>query len=344
MPVYLNHNPPVGSEENCIHIGLINNMPDGALEATERQFLKLLDSVAGRVDVRLSLYALPEVPRTDVGRHRIKRLYSSIGNLWDSELDALIVTGTEPRTPNLKDEPYWDTFARVTDWAEQNTHSTVWSCLAAHAAILYTDGISRRRLHDKLFGVFECAPASDNSLTAGASSRLSMPHSRWNDVAENELTACGYDILTRSDDAGVDVFARQRNSLFVYFQGHPEYEANTLLLEYRREVGRYLKRERNTYPSMPSGYFDCDTADALTAVQDRLLSKRGDASLADFPTASMETKVANTWRSVGACIYSNWLAYLCAQKGIAPEITFELVCAPEGLVQSRRRSASLVRE
>jgi hypothetical protein len=39
--------------------------------------------------------------------------------------------------------------------------------------------------------------------------------------------------------------------------------------------------------------------------------------------------VANTWRSLGGCIYSNWLAYLCAQKGIRPEITFELVCVPE---------------
>ena len=126
MPVYLNSNPSVESTEKCIRIGLINNMPDGALEATERQFLKLLESAAGTVDVRLSLYALPEVPRTEVGRRRISRHYSNIENLWDSELDGLIVTGTEPKTSSLKEEPYWDSLTSVIDWAEHNTRSTIW--------------------------------------------------------------------------------------------------------------------------------------------------------------------------------------------------------------------------
>jgi homoserine O-succinyltransferase/O-acetyltransferase len=227
----------------------------------------------------------------------------------------------------LKDEPYWSTLAKVIDWAEHNTHSTVWSCLAAHAAILRIDGIKRRRLNDKLFGVFECARALDHPLTAGAYSNLRMPHSRWNDVSEDELTSCGYRVLTRSPDVGIDAFTKQRKSLFVFFQGHPEYEADTLLLEYRRDVGRYLKRERDTYPSMPRGYFDRDTADALTALRERLLSNRCAASLADFPTALVEKKVANNWRSLGACVYSNWLTYLCTKKEyrVEPETNSEPV-------------------
>jgi homoserine O-succinyltransferase len=335
MPVYLNANAPLTeSAASCIQIGLINNMPDGALEATERQFLKLLDSVAGAADVCLSLYALAEVPRTDVGQRRISRFYSGLENLWDSQLDGLIVTGTEPRTSNLQDEPYWASLTKVIDWAEHNTRSTVWSCLAAHAAILHTDGIGRRRLDDKLFGVFDCARASDHLLTSGADSNLRMPHSRWNDIPESQLKDSGYHVLARSDDAGVAAFSKQKKSLFVFFQGHPEYAANTLLLEYRREIGRYLKRERDTYPSMPRGYFDPETADALTEVQDRFLSIRGEASLADFPTALVETKVANTWRAVGACVYSNWLAYLSAQKGygVVETTTSEPACVRAGLV------------
>ena len=311
MPVYLNSNMASESTEKCIHVGLINNMPDGALEATERQFLKLLESAAGTVDVRLSLYALPEVPRTEVGRRRISRHYSNIENLWDSELDGLIVTGTEPKTSSLKEEPYWDSLTSVIDWAEHNTRSTIWSCLAAHAAVLHTDGITRLRRDEKLFGVFECAQASDHALTSGGYSNLRMPHSRWNDISEKELADCGYRVLLRSAEAGVDAFTRQGQSLFVFFQGHPEYEANTLLLEYRREVGRYLKRERATYPAMPSDYFDEDTRDALTALEHRL-SGSG-ATLSDFPTSVIEKKTTNTWQSVGACVYSNWLAYLCTQ-------------------------------
>src|SRR2546429_6417390 len=49
-----------------------------------------------------------------------------------------------------------------------------------------------------------------------------------------------YTTLFRS----VDMFVKELNSLFVFFQGHPEYEATTLLLEYRRDIKRFLRRER----------------------------------------------------------------------------------------------------
>jgi homoserine O-succinyltransferase len=297
-----------------IHIGLINNMPDGALEATERQFLSLLDSAADGVEVRLSLYALPDVPRAEPGRLRIGRFYAGIENLWNSRLDGLIVTGAEPHAPNLTDEPYWRSLTKVFDWAQHNTHSTVLSCLAAHAAVQYIDGIGRRRLGDKRSGVFECTQASDHELTVGVPSLLQMPHSRWNDVPENELMDCGYTVLTRAKDGSADAFVKQRKSLLVFFQGHPEYERNTLLLEYRRDVGRYLRRERDIYPAMPEGYFDRDTADVLTKLRQRALSNRNGDLLADFPTVQAEERTANTWHPAAARVYGNWLAYLCAQK------------------------------
>ncbi len=134
-----------GSEANCIDIGLINNMPDGALRSTERQFLTLLDTAADGVLVRLSLYALPGVPRNDSARAHINKFYAGIEDLWDRHLDGLIVTGTEPRAASLTDEPFWVSMTKVLDWAGDNTLSTIWSCLAAHAALLQSDGIVRRR-------------------------------------------------------------------------------------------------------------------------------------------------------------------------------------------------------
>lgn len=297
-----------------IHIGLINNMPDGALEATERQFQTLLDSVANGVPVRLSLYALPDVPRAEAGRLRISRLYSGMENLWNSRLDGLIVTGAEPQTPNLKDEPYWGSLTKVLDWAEHNTHSTVLSCLAAHAAVQHIDGIERRRLGDKRFGVFPCVQTSDHPLMAGVPSLFQMPHSRWNDLPERELADCGYRVLTRAKDSVVDAFVKQRKSLFVFFQGHPEYESNTLLIEYRRDIGRYLRRERDTYPAMPEGYFDHDTVDALAMLRGRAMANRATGLLEDFPGAQAEKQIANTWSQTAARVYGNWLAYLSAEK------------------------------
>ena len=302
------------SDPKCIDIGLINNMPDAALKATEHQFRALLRTAADGIVVRLTFYALPDVPRTDFGRGYVSS-YSSIDELWDSHLDGLIVTGTEPRAQNLMDEPYWGSLTKVFDWADQNTYSTICSCLAAHAALLYMDGIGRHTLDDKRFGVFEFTRVSDHQLTAGAPSRLPMPHSRWNEIPEDALAACGYRVLTRSKDAGVDTFVKQRGSLFVFFQGHPEYEAHSLMLEYRRDIGRFLRGERDTYPPMPQGYFDEDTVNALTAMRERALSDRREEVLADFPTALAAGKVTNTWRATARSLYRNWLAYICAEKG-----------------------------
>ena len=302
------------ADANCIDIGLVNNMPGAALEATERQFRAQLDAAADGVVVRLALYALPDVARRDVAQHHVNSFYSDISDLWDRHLDGLIVTGTEPRTSNLRDEPYWRSLTGLLEWAEHHTHSAVWSCLAAHAALLHMDGVVRRPLCDKRFGVFECIKVSDHPLTATIPVRIRIPHSRWNDIAEDDLTTCGYRVLTRSEDAGVDAFVKQRKSLFVFFQGHPEYEADTLLLEYRRDIRRFLRRERDSYPALPRGYFDDDTVDVLTAVRERALLDRREELLADFPTALVAGKVRNTWHSEAVCVYRNWLLYLCAQK------------------------------
>jgi homoserine O-succinyltransferase len=301
------------SRPTCIDIGLINNMPDAALDATVRQFRALLDAAADDMVVRLTLYTLPEVPRTEFGRQQVNG-YSNISCLWDSHLDGLIVTGAEPRSADLEDEPYWESLTRVLEWAEGHTYSTILSCLAAHAGILHIDGIARRPLGDKRFGVFECVRVSDHPLTAAAPSRLQMPQSRWNEIPEEALLACGYRVLTRSDDAGVDAFVKQRKSLFVFFQGHPEYDAVTLMLEYRRDIGRFLRRERDTYPPLPCGYFDQETVEALTTLRERALVDRREELLAEFPTALAAGTVTNTWRSTAESVYRNWLTYICGEK------------------------------
>ena len=301
------------SQAATLDIGLVNNMPDAALDATERQFRALLGATADDIAVHLTLYTLPEVPRTEFGLRQVSR-YASIDELWKSSHDGLIVTGTEPRAEDLTAEPYWESLTRVLEWAEEHTHSTILSCLAAHAGILHLDGIARRPLPDKRFGVFECVRVGDHPLTNNAPVRWRMPHSRWNDIPEEALLACGYRVLTRSDAAGVDAFVKQRKSLFVFFQGHPEYEAVTLLLEYRRDVARYLRGERDRYPLMPEGYFEDETIRALTTLRERALTERREDLLAEFPTALAAGTVTNNWRSSAEDIYRNWLMYIHSRK------------------------------
>jgi len=299
---------------SCIHVGLVNNMPDSSLEATERQFRTLLCEAADGIPLHFSLFAIPEVRRSEKGRLKIGNCYSSICELWDSRLDGLIVTGAEPVAPNLIDEPYWTTLAELVDWAEENTCSAIWSCLAAHAAVLQMDGIRRHRFEEKLFGVFEGEKISEHHLTSGTRDSFRMPHSRWNDIRQDELVACGYSILTRLKNGIVDAFVKKRKSLFVFFQGHPEYEPASLLFEYRRDIRRYLNRERELYPSMPQGYFDQHVAASFAELRVQALGNRSDQCLANFSALSQLANVKSTWRPDAVRFYRNWLHYVFEQK------------------------------
>ena len=303
-----------GHEATPLAIGLVNNMPDAALRSTERQFRELLAAAAPPgTTVHLRLITLPEVPRSDAGRAHVHEHYESFGGLWADQFDGLIVTGTEPRAPSLSDEPYWPALVKLIEWAESHTASTIWSCLAAHAAVLHLDGIARRPLPGKLSGVFEVEKASDHPVLAGTAPRRPVPHSRYNGLDEDALVARGYRVLAWSHEAGADTITKHGNSLFIFLQGHPEYDAGALLREYHRDVGRFLTAERNTYPDMPRGYFGGRAAATLATFRERALQERSIGLLAKFP-AALETTLVHAWHESAVQLYANWLGYLAAQK------------------------------
>jgi homoserine O-succinyltransferase len=304
-----------GAGADCVRIAFLNNMPDSALEDTEIQFFELLDAASGEIPVRVKLHSLSGVPRGDRGTQHLNSFYFSTDDLLNSRFDAVIMTGTEPRQADLRNEPYWSALTSVLDWAESNTVSTILSCLAAHAGVLHSDGISRHPLSDKQFGVFDFTKVTNHQLTAGAGERVRFPHSRWNEVRADELTACGYRVLTQSVEGGVDSFVKKKKrSLFVHFQGHPEYGAQTLLKEYRRDVKRFLRAERETYPSMPQGYFDATAAGLFTEFRDIVLSDRREELMEGFPEAALMNSLENTWHSSARSTYRNWLQYVLTGK------------------------------
>src|SRR5579864_1708342 len=304
-----------GAGEQAIRIALVNNMPDAALEDTELQFFDLLDAASGDVPVVVRLYSLTGVPRSDRGMRRLNSFYYGLDELWNSQVDALIMTGTEPQQPSLRQEPYWCNLANVLDWADRNTLSTVLSCLAAHAGVLHSDGIERHRLNDKRFGVFEFPTASDHMLTRSVGATIRFPHSRWNEVQPDALQSCGYTILTQSDEAGVDCFVkRKKQSLFVHFQGHPEYQAHTLFKEYRRDIKRFLRQERETYPTAPVGYFCEKATNCLTEFQHEAIANRSEEVMTDFPETFLTGSLQNGWRASAVKVYSNWLSLISEKK------------------------------
>jgi homoserine O-succinyltransferase/O-acetyltransferase len=298
-----------------LRIALVNNMPDAALEDTEFQFFELLSKAAGEIHVSLKFFSLPNLPRNESGQKHLHNFYSSSAELLRDTFDGAIITGTEPRSPDLREEPYWPALVEVMNWAEHKTSSTVLSCLAAHAGVLASDQIPRSPLADKQFGVFEYQKMSPHPLTAGIGDTMRVAHSRWNETKAGALASHGYQILTQSPSAGVDLFVKQRHqSLFVHFQGHPEYSTKTLLKEYRRDIKRFLRQERETYPTQPHGYFDAAATQLLEDFRVKAIAIRDEATLADFSESAVAATVQNTWQSTSATVYRNWLQYLRSKK------------------------------
>jgi homoserine O-succinyltransferase len=302
------------ARDGAIVIALVNNMPDPALQATEGQFGSLLAAAAGDLDVRLRHVWLPGVPRGRQALDRINRRYFPLEHLLADPPDGLIVTGMEPLAASLEEEPYWDPMVRLLEWARTHIASSIWSCLAAHAAALALYGVRRQRLPEKCFGVFEHEIQADHFLLRGVGPKLPTPHSRWNELPVEKLQAAGFGILSLSSLTGADLFVCPGPGLLVCFQGHPEYDELALLKEHRRDVGRYLRAETTAWPTLPQGVFAAPGVAALANYRAATQKARDPALLAHFPMAQLAAGVHARWRPAGVAIYRNWLTHLNALR------------------------------
>jgi homoserine O-succinyltransferase/O-acetyltransferase len=296
------------ASDAVLRIGLVNNMPDPALQATERQFTRLLQTAAGDRRIHLHCFSLPSVQRSPQARALMAGRYTDIADLGRLNLDGLIVTGAEPIAPTLPEEPFWKDLTDVIDWAEGHTRSAIWSCLAAHAAVLHLDGIERQRLEQKCSGVYDCRKVADDWLMKNIRSPLKIAHSRINALRKADLAAHGYQLLTESQHAGVDIFAKRLRSHFVFFQGHPEYEAQSLQREYLRDITRYLARQREIFPAVPEGYFDAETERKLANYRKRATAERQIPLSVELPHLVLRSDLATG--VAASAIFGNWLQYL----------------------------------
>jgi homoserine O-succinyltransferase len=293
-------------------IGLVNNMPTAARRATERQFAGLL--AAASQTLNKYIHVLVVETCVDQGD-------ALFDVLRQRRPDALIVTGAEPQSVLITDEPFWPVLARLADWAADHTISTAWSCLAAHAAAFRMDQLTRSRLPQKLSGVYTCGRAADHPLLTDLPPRWLVPHSRYNNLDESDLTGKGYTILSRGAGVGVDSFIKHSgSSLFLLLQGHLEYGPDSLRNEYRRDVNRFLTGERDVYPEMPEGCFDQHVERTLMTLRKQV----GDVPNLDL-LASVEGAIrvapGHPWRSPAVKLFANWLSYLATEKQARADLT-----------------------
>lgn len=311
-----------------IHLAFVNSMPDGAFEETEQQFLALLGLAgpgtgdraggpAARPAVDLRRYAPEERRASSEIPTGVRRRYAPVEALFATSPDGVVVTGCEPGAGRVRDESLWPLLARIFEWAPAATASLWLACLAAHAALAYFDGLERRSLPTKASGVLPQEVTAGDPLTAGLPARVAIPHSRLNEVPTSALVAAGYRLAIGSASTGWTVAAGRRGRCaLVLVQGHPEYGADTLLREYRRDVRRWLKQERDDYPPVPSGYLD-DAAEARFAAFRRRAQAgpRTAYLMEEFPFAEEAARLEAPWAPVAAGLGRNWLATLAGGDG-----------------------------
>ena len=286
-------------------IGLVNNVGDAALPRTEAEFTSVLSAALGAQLFRIVLFSLPAISRGPAAAAVIAERYAPLGEIDHHDLDAIIITGAEPKTDELRDEPCWDALCGLFAWIDNTRTPAAYSCLAAHAAALYRHGITRKRLPCKRFGVFEHRALVGAAITSGLGPVIEVPHSRWHEMPISALEAAGYRILTWSEEAGVDMFSHCDDPGSLYFQGHPEYARAALQREYVRDVRRYLSGSAGQYPVMPSRYFAIDVEQKLRSIELSLRSQR-DAELPEnFPALVAPPDIA-PWHEAAGLVWRNW--------------------------------------
>jgi len=322
----------------ALHVGLLNMMPDAAFQVTEQQFIRLVGSSNHIAQFFVHCFTVPGLQRGEATQAYIDQHYEDIRSIYADGLDALIITGANVVNPRLEMEAFYNPLAEVIEWASENVTSVLCSCLSTHALMKVLHGIDRVPLPRKQWGVYSHrVVAPTHPVLRDINTRFDVPHSRYNAITRGHFVAAGLQVLIESDEAGVHAAVSEDGFRRVYFQGHPEYDANSLLKEYKREVLRYLHGERDL-PVFPEHYI----ADRAAAVIERYLHEAHAAhaagrALPGFPEREVTPLLDNTWRDTARAIFDNWLGLVYQLTNLNRRLPFMEGVDPRNPLQALQR-------
>lgn len=292
-----------------LHIGLLNMMPDAALEATERQFFRLVGESNPIAQFYMHPFTLKELPRGAAAQAHVAQFYEPFEVLREQGLDALIITGANVIHPDLSQEAFWAPLIEVIDWAVENVTSTLCSCLATHAVLQFRYGQRRQRMRAKRWGVFSHRVLEPHHpLVNDVNSLFDVPHSRFNEISRAQFDAAGLQVLVESEQAGVHLAVSEDRFRILFFQGHPEYDTVSLLKEYKREVLHFAQGQRHDYPPFPENYFGLQEQAILQEHGERILACRDRGRpIPELPELLVTKRLHNTWHDTGEAVVGNWI-------------------------------------
>ena len=313
-----------------LHIGLLNMMPDSALEITERQFMRLVGNSNQIAQFYVHVFSVPGLERSEETQAYIDQYYTSFEQVKADGLDALIITGANVANPSLDQEDFWQPLTEVIEWARQHVTSTICSCLSTHALMKYFYQINRVKRETKKWGVFEHRVTQPNHpLLREINTRFDVPHSRWNSITRRQIEDAGLTVLIQSFDGEVHMAVSPDQLRMVYFQGHPEYDINSLLKEYKRDLLGYFQG-RNAQPPYPENYFPIDARDiAERYVRQAQSALENGRELPEFPEDEFLPWLDNTWGDTAKAIFNNWLGSVYQVTNVIRHIPFDDVVDPD---------------
>lgn len=261
-----------------LRIAILNLMPTKI--ATETHVLRLLGNSPLQVEVTL-LHMGSHCSRNTPPEH-LEAFYTTFEQVRHQRFDGLIITGAPVEQMAFEDVDYWPELVELLDWSRENVYSTMHVCWGAQAALYRHYGVAKYQLEQKMFGVFDHDVLDPRTpILSGYDEVFPAPHSRHTEIRADDILAVPeLALLATSPDAGVYLVGSTDGREF-YVTGHPEYERDTLKLEYDRDVARQLPIE------VPRHYYPDDDPSRPPRV---------------------------TWRSHAFLLYANWLNH-CVYQG-----------------------------
>ncbi|WP_025769281.1 homoserine O-succinyltransferase MetA [Thioalkalivibrio sp. HK1] len=301
-----------------LHVGLLNMMPDAALEATDRQFMRLIGNCNRIAQIHVHHFSVDCGSRGPAARAHIERHYRTFDEVRRSGLDALIITGANPAREVLEDEPFWEPLVEVMEWSKRHVCSVVCSCLATHAYMQHFHGIRRKPCRpNKRWGIYEHhRDRIRHPLLIDLNTRFDAPHSHVYEITREGFEEAGLRVLSASPKAGVHLAVSAEGLRFVFFQGHPEYDLISLSKEYKREVGRFFTGAREDWPSPPENYFPPRALRILEDYREKMQRAKSEGGIPpEFPEKEIEPLLDNTWADTGKAMFNNWLGLVYQLTG-----------------------------
>ena len=251
---------------------VLNLMPTKIV--TETQILRKLSNTPLQIEVEFLQTATYRSTHTD-------EFYKTFDEVKDHHFDGLIITGAPLDFVAYEDVEYWDELCTIMEWSKKHVHCTFHLCWGAFAGLYYHYGIQKRDRVPKLSGIYKHHILNKKSpLFRGFDDVYYAPHSRATEITREQILECpDLELMAESDEAGVGVVKSvDSRQFFVLY--HSEYDADTLKLEYERDLAKGMD------PIIPVNYFPDDD-----------------------PT---KEPIVN-WRAAGQLLWTNWINYYVYQ-------------------------------